>query len=165
MSKLIYNVHVWSVFEAKPRSILNSVYMRLWRRIANEPRFQRCAHTDLEIRRQLGVPSLDCLTRKRRLKYLSRMLRSDVQCLQVLLQCKNKDGSRLPWAELMINDFCVLYDALPRIFKELTNPRVYPDAFCRIARDQPREWSAIVDMYVQYCDDVDDKCIGTSCKR
>ena len=34
MSKLFYNVHVWSYFSGAPRRALNVVYMRVWRRIA-----------------------------------------------------------------------------------------------------------------------------------
>ena len=130
------------------------MYMRLWRRICNDPRFGRTCHTDLEIRTYLRVPSIDCLIRRRRLIYLSRMLRSDVVSLQALLQCRDKNDALLPWATIVIQDFSVLTKALPRIFQEMSDPDISPDTLCRIARDQPREWKNIVGRYVQFYDDI-----------
>ena len=46
MSRLLYNVHVWSCVSGRPRSILNAMYMRVWRRIANDPKYTR---TKIEI--------------------------------------------------------------------------------------------------------------------
>jgi len=148
------------------------MFMRLWRGICNDPRFGRTCHTDLEIRTYLRVPSIDCLIRRRRLIYLSRMLRSDVVSLQALLQCRDKSQALLPWAAIVIQDFSVLKQALPRVFQEMSDPDTFPDAFYRIARDQPREWKQIVGRYVQLHDDCNSsqadsvsKITGHTCDR
>ena len=153
VSKLLYNVHVWSTFLGRHRTMLNTMYMRLWRRVSSDPRFGRPCYSDLEIRKYIGVPSIDCIVRRRRLIYLSQMLRSDVLPLQALIQCRGKDNDLLPWAHMIIHDFKVLKEALPSIFQNMSDPDVFPDAFCRIARDQPRNWEKIVGRYFQLHDD------------
>ena len=92
ISKLCFNVHVWSTFVGPARSSLNIVYMKLWRRIAGCPRFERTTTSDFDVRVQLGVPSIDCLIRRRRLKYLSRISRCGIPSLQALLQASEPTG-------------------------------------------------------------------------
>ena len=38
LSRLLYNVHIWSEFSGRPRAVLYRVYMRLYRRILHGPR-------------------------------------------------------------------------------------------------------------------------------
>ena len=66
VSVLTYNVHVWSTFAGAARRHLNHVYMRLWRRICDVPRYGRTRLTDLQVRQYVGAPSIDCYVRKRR---------------------------------------------------------------------------------------------------
>lgn len=70
MSRLFFNVHTWSSVPARARTPLYATYMRVWRRVVNDPRYRReTAWSDEEIKRYLGVPSLDCHLRRRRLLY------------------------------------------------------------------------------------------------
>ena len=107
VSKLVYNVHVWPVLIGPSRRLLNNVYMRLWRRIANRPRFKAGGFSDVEVRRSLGVVSLDCLIRKRRLKYLGRLLRASIPALSAMLSVRGQAG-RPTWVDTITNDLCVL---------------------------------------------------------
>ena len=59
VSKLLFNVHIWSRFHGAERNALNAVYMRLWRRIVGEARYTATARTDEQIRSAAGVPSID----------------------------------------------------------------------------------------------------------
>jgi hypothetical protein len=131
------------------------MYMRLWRRIFGEPKFRRVTFSDCQVRKSLGVPSLDCIIRRRRLTYLARLVKSDVSQLRAMLQVKGHDGSRLPWVRLIVRDFQVLCSSLPRIFEHMPDPVLHPDSFCVLAHDFPCEWKRIISLYCQYEDDGD----------
>ena len=81
-SKLCYLLHVWPSFNGKAKSKTNNVYMRLWRRVANDMRFGRTKWTDKEGRLMLGVPSIESLLRFRHLTYLCRVARSVNELLE-----------------------------------------------------------------------------------
>jgi len=55
ISKLLYNIQTWTRFESKPRSIINAMYMRIWRRVIGDPRFQCTVYTDIRVRSILGA--------------------------------------------------------------------------------------------------------------
>ena len=86
VSRLSYNVHVWSQFAYVSWRIMNTMYMRLWRRIYGQPRYCHVETSDQGIRAALGVPSLDCFICRRRLKYLSRLAGLDLPAFHALLQ-------------------------------------------------------------------------------
>ena len=69
VSTLVYNVHVWTVFAGKPRRIINSAYMKIWRRIANlHWKGKSSGIKDVTLRIELQVKSIDCVVRRRRLR-------------------------------------------------------------------------------------------------
>eukprot|EP00973_Karenia_brevis_P056167 7811244-Karenia_brevis.AAC.1 len=105
------------------------MYNRVWRRVYGQPRFGKSNVTDVEIRCELRVPSIDCFVRKARLKYLARMCKLDLPPLMALLQTKLSDGRRMPWSNLILTDLGVLKAALPRIFCELPAPHVDAEPF------------------------------------
>ena len=108
MSRLLFNVHVWSCFAGKARTTLNVTYMRVWRRVAGNPRYERTSWTDLDIRIRLQVPSIDCIVRKRRLCYLARVAKCKFDALHAALQAFGPKGQRMPWIDLIIEDITVL---------------------------------------------------------
>ena len=154
ISRLTFNVHIWSAFDGKPKAILNHVYMRLWRRIAGDPRFGRTTWSDIEIRQWLDVPSLSCYMRRRRLMYLSRLARVEFIALHAALQAKTRTGAPLPWIKLLIQDLQVLRQHLPRIFEDLPAPDVDITPYWTIARDCPAEWRSIVSKYNDHSEDL-----------
>ena len=140
-SRLFFNVHVWSKFEGKARSIINVMYMRLWRRICGDPRFQKTNWTDREVRTWLAVPSVDCYVRQRRLLYLSRLARTQF------------DAECMPWISLIARDIAVLRDNVGGKLDELPSPHVSLESYWQIAKEYPQAWKAIVNTYFTVDDD------------
>ena len=95
ISKLLFHIHIWSVFDGKARRIIYNVYMRVWRRVVGDCRFRKTEFTDKQVRDILQVPSLDCLVRRRRLMYLGRVARADLDPLHALLQARCKYDKHL----------------------------------------------------------------------
>ena len=60
MSTLLYNVHIWSKFEGRARSMVNAMYNKVRRRAYGSPRYEKCDITDVGVRIALDAPSLDC---------------------------------------------------------------------------------------------------------
>ena len=164
VSKLVYNVHVWSSFGGKPRRQLNVVYMKVWRRIASKSRYAAGCGNDLLIRQILDVPSLDCLMRKNRLKYLSRLLVAGIPALDALLHSRGKLDTKLPWVELVLADMQLLYNTFPSIFASFSSPDLDSVVWVNAIRDYPQEWCNIVDRYHDHHDDTDVRN-GRSCTK
>ena len=151
--RLCYNIHIWSHFPYAIWRILNTMYNRLWRRLYGQPRFCHVDRSDLEIRMALGVPSLDCWVRRRRLKYLSRLAVVDLPALHALLQADDGKGNQMPWVSLVLEDLAVIRSALPRVLGSLPPPSVDASQYWEIARSFPQEWGEIVAQYFTSCDD------------
>ena len=116
LTRLLYNVHLW-VCSARELAKLSAVYMRVCRRIAGQSRWKATSDsnsggsnlTDLEVRRSLCLPSLDCILRKARLAYAVRLACNDkLQALRALLSMKC-DGSVMPWAAQLQEDMAYMY--------------------------------------------------------
>ena len=108
MSRLFFNVHVWSTFGGKPRNILNRVYMRTWRRIVSDPRHGRTVWTDAQVLTLVEMATIEVFVRRRRLNYLSRLARTQLDALHTLLQQRDKFGNSLPWVQQLIGDLRAL---------------------------------------------------------
>ena len=155
ISRLTFNVHVWSKFAGKPRAILNSLYMRVWRRIIGDPKFRKTRWSDQQVRMVLDVPSLDCYIRKRRLKYLARLTQAQFDSLHAVLQSKGNLGENMPWVDLLINDLKILRHSSNGKLSELPDPTESLVPYWTLARNYPGEWKAIVELYKTHNDDVD----------
>ena len=112
LSRLFFNVHVL-VLEPKAMAALNSVYMRILRRIGGAMRFSDVnEETDLMVRRRLRQPSLDCLLLRKRLLYLRRLLLNRPLALLALLQTETKqqhdNTESLAWTKQLRDDLCRL---------------------------------------------------------
>ena len=73
LSRLLFNAHV-VVPTAKYIKVLNAVYMRVLRRTCNECRYGEKKIWDIEVRKKLLAPSMDCLLMRGRLRYLARIV-------------------------------------------------------------------------------------------
>jgi len=164
ISRLVFGVHTWTEFSGQARRILNNVYMRVWRRVLGDPRFQRTAWIDAEVRNLLGVPSLDCYIRQRRLIYFSRLTRVDFDALHAVLQAKDKFGAKLPWIKMLTHDLCVLRQALPGKLAEMPDPQESLQLYWNLAKNFPVEWKRLVKLYVEAKDDPQHRKKQT-CKR
>eukprot|EP00973_Karenia_brevis_P006048 822141-Karenia_brevis.AAC.1 len=129
------------------------MYNRVWRRVYGKPRHGRSDVTDVRVRVEMCIPSLDCYVRKRRLKYLTRMCKLDLPPLMALLQAQGRLQQAMPWSKLVITDFNVLRSFLPRILGGLPPPEVTAEPYWELLRDFPNEWREIVDQYFTPYDD------------
>ena len=108
MSRLLFNVHV-VVPTPTYTKILNGVYMRVLRKIAGCSRYQRC-ETDLQVRRNLKMPSIECILVRCRLRYVRRLIVSRPLALLSLLGVAFQ-GKRLPWVQLVLKDLRLMRTA------------------------------------------------------
>ena len=153
ITRLTYNVHTWSKFAGKPRTILDSMYMRLWRRIIGDPKLHKTKMSDKQVRVALDVPSIDCCIRRRRL-YFARLARAQCDALCALLQNRGKHGENMPWVEVVINDLQILRASTNGKLIELPNPAESLLPYWTLAREFPDQWNSIVALYSTHDDDV-----------
>ena len=139
LTRLMYNTQTWVPTTQSVKKI-NGVYMRVLRRIADGCRYRKCAYSDLEIRRRLGIEGL--LVR-RRLCYLGRVLRTGHGALLAMLSIVVKDD-RLPWVKLIVRDMRLLYDNVADVRRRLPAPCADPFAWAGFVKDQPVLWHDIV---------------------
>ena len=107
LSKLLFNIHVVVVGPRYLRA-LNAVYMRALRRIGGHCNYGDSTISDINVRRKLQMPSLDCLMVRARLRYLGRLLRTMPPALLALLACRF-GGKRLPWTEQLVQDLRIAH--------------------------------------------------------
>ena len=146
VSRLLYNVHVWSSLPRAAYLTLNSVYMRGLRRIANCCRYSKesASLPDVEVRKILGVCSFQCLLSQRRLLLLSSVVRFGSDHLKALLSVSGRGHRRLPWVQLVVDDML----SLQRFHKPKLDSLGAPDdqfaAWHDLIKHYPAEWAALV---------------------
>jgi exonuclease III len=148
VSRLLYNVHVWSCVTQAAYNRLNSVYMRGLRRIADKTKFDAVsAHangSDSYVRTLLGAPSLQCILLQRRLLLFATVLRNGSRSLSTLLSARGRDGSPMPWVRLVRNDLQHLARCCADKMSELGDPLENFEAWASVAVHFPREWKSLV---------------------
>ena len=147
VSKLLYNSQTWENLEKRQKQSLNTMYMRAWRRVANDPRYRRTKFTDVAVRQMLQVASLDCALRRRRLLYFSRLTRVALEPLHAVLQQRTPAGELLLWVKLFFQDLDVLRAHLPGKLAEMPSP------WWVLARTYPGEWKSLVKSHFAVYDD------------
>ena len=144
MSRLFYNVHVWSTFAGKARDILNAVYMRTWRRAVGDLRHGRTTWTNAQVLHMVGMPKIETFVRRRRLNYFLRLANVKFDALHTLLQQRDKYGKQLPWVQLIVGDLRALKHFFADKLNELPCPSVSIEPYWRLATDYPHEWKCLV---------------------
>ena len=127
-STLFYNVHVWPSVSPAALKPLEITYNRVLRRIAG----QMCGTnkhpwTDRQVREFLGVPSVECVLLKKRLRYLCRLVHDGPDELLALLQCTAKQQP-MPWIGCDINlrhNLHVYWSLLEMQFQQLLTPLLW----------------------------------------
>ena len=153
-SRLLYNTHIWSNFSGKARDMISNKYNKVWRKIAGLPRFDAKSRSDFDIRCILNVPSVDCVVRKRRLKYLYRLARANVPVLNIILQFKSHEGEVLPSVQLVVNDMRILKVFVSPKLDSMPDPMLDPNAWWHIMSNFQHEWKQLVDSYHVIADDM-----------
>jgi len=149
VSRLTYNVHVWSDLSAAAYRILNSTYMRGLRRIAATCRFSDAPNqpTDSDTRRLLGVPSLQCVIIQRRLMLASSIATHGPRPLQAILSAR-VNGQEGPWVKALRSDLTALATFHAPKLDELGPPHENPHSWATLMTDYPREWRELVKAYL-----------------
>ena len=158
-ARLLYNVHTWSTSTGRHRTIISKVYDTVLQKNSRTPTYNRMAPSDLDIRINLGVDSMDCLVRTQRLKYMPRVLSASLSLLLAVLQGHN-GGNVRPWVNTIMQDFKVLFAALPCTFSAVAPPWVDPVPLFKLICAYPREWKPSISNYHTSHNDIH---IGSQC--
>ena len=158
MSRLLYNVQTWSVVSLWALRKMNSVYMRVLRRIANatwSPR--KPLLSDVAVRRLLSVPSIDALILQRRLQHLAAIVQADISALSSMLAVTSRgdDSTRMPWVRTVIEDLSKLAQYHHDKLSELGDPCNHACLWVSFIASYPHEWKTLVSQYksfVSVCD-------------
>jgi len=127
-SRLLFNCHI--LVPSKHYIVkVNSVYMRVVRKLIGQSRFGGGGLTDYEVRQRAGLASIDCVLMKRRLLYLQRIVQKAPGPLLALL-AQRSDAKPIPWVGLVRNDMQCLWS---RVATQLPDPQLHP-----------KEWLAFV---------------------
>ena len=62
-SKPLYNIHNWTSFGSRAREVINSAYMKVWRKVSGFCRYDAKPVSYVYMRTFLGVPSTDNVVR------------------------------------------------------------------------------------------------------
>ena len=124
LSKQHFNVQLM-IPTAKDIRKLNATYMRGLRRIADELRFDSNENgkTDLQVRQQLGAPSIDCILLVARMRYIIRVVREAPKSLCAALHFR-REGQPIPWTRQATQDMLVV--AKQSQFAPDSNPSLSP---------------------------------------
>ena len=159
LSKLLFNAYL-RVFKVKEFKVLNSLYMRVVRRIGGNVRFDHTACSDLVARRQVNMLSLDCIILQRRLIYLARLVQSRCHPLQALLSqgTLQKDGSmrQLPWATQIRKDLRSCYSISAIAVSLLPDPDLQPTLWYELMLSGSDTWRNVV-LSVRFFESVCDR--------
>ena len=164
-SRLFYGTQLWVASRAeKAIRNLNSTYMRILRRILDDPRFSaQCTYSDVEVRRVLNMPSVDSRLRQRRLCYAARLARHGPKSLLALLQCRvGPNHSRMPWAQQLLDDLRFLKDFHYIKLGSLGDPEVDAEAWSRVMCDFPSEWRELVRSFIEFGSPICDRSTASS---
>ena len=142
-TRLFYNVHLWSDLQPKAMKHVNTMYMRVLRMIAGDPRFDKNARRDICIRVELGAPSLESLLRMKRLLYASRLAKNGPESLKKLLQTQ-PHAQQLPWMQLLSCDLRFMHQSLAAKLEAMPDPALDAAAWVQLMVEYPCEWKCLV---------------------
>ena len=126
-------------------AILNGLYMRVLRRIADECRYSNEGNiTDLQVRVKLGQPSIDCVLIKCRLRYFARLITRGPDALKAVLGTKCR-GTHMPWSCQMLEDMRTLHAHVPAANSLLPEPSLDHADWGDFIKDNPSMWDDCVE--------------------
>ena len=122
-----------------------SVYNRVLRRKAGTPRFKRNEHalSDLEVRRELKVPSYDCILMRGRLRYVGRIVRTRPCTLVSILSIRTGEPPTPPeWVVRVQEDLHYAWETVA-LLSSAPPPDMEDPFGVGVMRDKVR-WTQIV---------------------
>ena len=157
LSRLFYNIHTLAMTTRALRK-LNFNYMRPLRRIAGVPRHSAatCTVSDAEVRRRLGVQSVDSKVLQYRMRYYARLVAHWPVTLWAVLQSR-PGGAPLPRVKQTIKDLCFVRDSSDMCKSLLPDPAVDSSPWLQLMYDDPEEWANLCQR-VAYSYSIFDDC-------
>eukprot|EP00973_Karenia_brevis_P065142 9044142-Karenia_brevis.AAC.1 len=122
--------------------------MRVLRAVLGCQRYdKKCSTSNVDVRRALGWPSIECLITRRRLKYLATLCQRKPASLWALLGCSAsaREHCPLPWVNLVLADLQALYAFHDCKLAQLGPPKANTEAWVRFMVSWPFEWRQLVD--------------------
>ena len=149
VSRLLYNVHVWSSLSRKSYASINTGYIRGLRRISGECKYSPTSTdmTDHAVRAHLGAPSLQCLIMQRRLSLFGAILQYGPSCLHTLLSAARGDRI-LPWVALLRRDLIQLQQFWAPKLDELGAVTECSARWAQFVCNHASEWKELVNGFV-----------------
>ena len=111
--------------------------------------------SDVAVRKELGVPSIDNVVRRARLRYLAT-LSTAPDSLWALLQSR-PGGKPLPWIELVVDDLRKMQLHLSTELRHLGDPVEQAEAWHSLITDLKGEYLKLVGLFVTCEDDLANK--------
>ena len=136
-SRLFFNCHI-HVHDISYMAALNHNYMRVLRAITDKANYGAVKTSDAEVRKISQQPSIECIMMRRRLGYLSRLLRHAPGPLVALLQSR-PGGKQLKWVRLIVQDLEHIHKHLPSL-SHMPTPTENCEAWFELVVRFPREW-------------------------
>ena len=147
-SRLLHAVAAWTSCPRRSYSVLNVTYMRVLRRVAGKPRFDKesAVKSDKDIRAELMAPSLYALIARRRLQLLASALCGDSPIVPSLLAMRVPGTAHgaLPWLELVLSDMTELQQAVRPLLDELGDPWMHGHRWTKFIMEWPGEWKQLL---------------------
>ena len=164
-SRLFYNVHTWVANSSFAVKSLNKVYMQVLRQVCNKCRYQASNNiTDIAVRRLLKAPSIQCILRRKRLMYASRLMQHGPPALRALLQTRvgPRGDQLMPWVAQLLSDFSCLKRYYSAKLDGMPNPALRPQAWALLINEFPYEWQELVNGYSEYEDPCTDRVLESA---
>ena len=155
-SRLFYACETWPEVQPPVLRILEAVQTRVARRILDSWNTAKpdvstgvvpLHTTNVELRRRLRWPSVECELRRRRLKHLLRLCRYAPRSLLAMLQAKVR-GRRLPWITTVLRDIAEMRRFYGQKLLELAEPCADPMLWMRFILCNPGAWGQYIDGYI-----------------
>ena len=157
LSRLFYNVHTLTMTTRALRT-LRFNYMRPLRRIAGVARhsIDTCGVSDAEVRRRLGVQSVDSRVVQHRLRYYARLVAHRPLTLWAVMQ-SCPDDRPLPWVQQVVKDLCFVRDSSDMMKSLLPDPAIDSCPWFQLMHDDPEAWQSVCKR-VEYSYSMFDDC-------
>ena len=144
--RLLYNIGSGHRLSRSDESKLNTCYLKVCRDIANMHNSPVCEQfsTDEAVLFELNLPSMNTLIRCQRLRFLRRLLMTDVPF--VTRFCALSARSELSWPQLIVDDFTWLAKRMPHRFADLGHPLDAMKQWLDCVLSYSSRWSKVLDM-------------------
>ena len=148
ISRLLHNVHTWTINDAGLRRV-NGTYMRVYWKIRGQSLFSDKDNiSDVNVRIIGNIPSIDCIMRRARLRFLARIVQSSHSALKATLALSFR-GVRLPWVRAVIEDLHSLHCASLAVQASLPSPGImeHDSVWFDFMLNQREMWITLVNGY------------------